>query len=339
MRKFRIAAMLFALPLLLPVAVTGQAQGRAHGEVADSDGDPIAGAKVEIVDPGRSNQVVADDETNDRGSYAVVVIDATRPFIFRVSKEGYQSLEHEIKIPVGGNETYDFTLARAAAPRQPAPAAGAGGTEGAQAPPPGEGEGEGELQMSPEVADAYNAGVELIQAGDKAAAKPKLEEALALDPNIAPAWAVLGAISLEEGDFAKAVEHADKALAIEPASELALEVKYKAHAAAGETEEAAAARERFAEVDPESGAQVLLDEGANAFQAGDMDAAISAMQQALAAKPDLYKAHYTLGMAYANKQQNAKAVEHLEAFLEAAPADDPDVPLAREMLDYAGSQE
>lgn len=334
MRISRIAVILFALPLLLPVALTAQAQGRARGEVTDSDGNPIPGVTVEVIDPGRSDQVVADDETNKRGSYSVVVLDATRPLIFRISMEGYQTLEQEIKIPVGGNEPYDFMLARAAAPRQPAPAAEAG--EGAQAPPP---PAEGELQMDAEAAEAYNAGIQAIQAGDDATAKPKLEEALAIDPNIAPAWAVLGAISLKEGDFVQAVENADKALAIEPENSLALEVKYKAHAAAGQTEEAAAAREAFARVSPEEGADMLFEEGSNAFNAGDMDGAIAALQQVLAAKPDMYKAHYTLGMAYANKQDNAKAIEHLSTFLEAAPADDPDVELARQMLDYVESQE
>lgn len=329
MRTLRIAAMLFALPLLLPVAVTAQAQGRAHGEVTDPDGQPLAGVKVEVVDPGRSNQVVADDETNERGSYSVVVIDATRPFIFRLSKEGYQSFEQEIEIPVGGNESYDFQLAPAAARRQPAPAAEEG--EGAQAPPP---PAEGELQMDAEAAEAYNAGVAAIQAGDKAAAKPKLEEALAIDPNIAPAWAVLGAIALEDGDFATAVQHADKALALEPDNSIALEVKYKAHAAAGQTEEAAAARERFAQANPEGGAQALVEEGTMAFQNGDMDGAIAALQQALAANPELYKAHYTLGLAYTNKQDNANAAEHFRAFLEAAPPEDPDVAQAQEMLSY-----
>lgn len=329
MKISRIAVMLFALPLLLPVALTAQAQGRAHGEVTDSDGDPIPGATVEVIDPGRSDQVIADDETNKRGSYSVVVIDATRPLVFRISKEGYQTREQEIKIPVGGNEPYDFMLARAAAPRQPAPAAEAG--EGDQAPPP---PAEGELQMDAEAAEAYNAGVKAIQAGDDATAKPKLEEALAIDPNIAPAWAVLGAISLKEGDFAKAVENADKALAIEPQNSLALEVKYKAHAAAGQTEEAAAARERFAQANPEGGAEALFEEGSRAFNNGDMDAAIDALQQTLAANPEMYKAHYTLGLAYTNKQDNAQAAEHFRAFLDAAPPDDPDRAQAQEMLDY-----
>lgn len=334
MRTRRIATTLPALVLLLPLAAVAQSQGRAHGVISDPDGKPLAGVKVEVIDPGRSNQVIADDETNDRGSYSVVVIDATRSFIFRFTKQGYQPLEQEVKIPVGGNEALDFTLTPASAPRpQPAAPPGAGG----QTPPPPP--AEGELEMSPEAAEPYNAGVAAIKAGDKATAKTKLEEALAIDPNIAPAWAVLGAISLEQGDFAKAVEHADKALAIEPANTLALEAKYKAHAAAGQTEEAAAAREAFAKASPEGGADVLFEEGTNAFNAGDLDGAIAALEQALAANPDLYKAHYTLGMAYANKQDNAKAVEHLSAFLAAAPPDDPDVALAQEMLTYVEGQE
>ncbi|MGH9380751.1 MAG: tetratricopeptide repeat protein [Thermoanaerobaculia bacterium] len=310
-----------------------QSQGRAHGTVSDPAGQPLADVEIQVLDPERSHQVTADDETNKRGAYAVVVIDATRPYIFRVSKEGYQPIEQEIKLPIGGNETYDWTLAPATAARpQPAPPAGTG--EQAPSPP-----AEGEIQMSAEAAEAYNAGVLAIQAGDKATAKPKFEEAVAIDPNIAPAWAVLAALSLEEGDFAKAVEQADKALAIEPQSSLALEAKYKAHAQLGQTEEAAAARKSFLDASPEAGAQALLDEGTNAFNAGNMDAAIAALEQALAANPDLYKAHYTLGIAYANKEDNANAIEHLKTFLEAAPADDPDVPLAQEMLEYVEGQQ
>jgi Tfp pilus assembly protein PilF len=71
------------------------------------------------------------------------------------------------------------------------------------------------------------------------------------------------------------------------------------------------------------------------FNAGNMAGAQQALEQALQADPDLPKAHYTLGLAYANTGDSAKAKEHLQRFLELAP-DDPDAATAKEMLDYLG---
>jgi Flp pilus assembly protein TadD len=112
-------------------------------------------------------------------------------------------------------------------------------------------------------------------------------------------------------------------------------VRYEAYRRLGQEDKALEVFEELAATDPEGLAEALYEQGRNAFQAGDTAQAVQALEQAVQANPDHARAHYMLGLAYANSDQKAKAKEHLQKFVELAP-DDPEASAAKEMIAYLG---
>jgi tetratricopeptide (TPR) repeat protein len=180
----------------------------------------------------------------------------------------------------------------------------------------------------------FNDGVRAYREGNVAEAAAKLEEALALDPDMVQGYVVLGGIALSQGDFARATELAATALAKDPANVGALKVSYDAARGLGDVEGAQQALGRLVEADPSWASTGLYDHGVDLYNDGDMVGSIAAFRQVLESEPDDAKSHYLLGMALYNTGDTAAAREHLTRFLELAP-DDPDAPIAREVLSYA----
>lgn len=181
----------------------------------------------------------------------------------------------------------------------------------------------------------FNEGAQAAQRGDIETARARFEEALTIDPELAPAYAALANIYLRTEEYDKAIEAAQKAREIDPGDTAVLRYEYEAYRLKGDQ---AKAQELFAQLsaaDPEGTGEALFDRGVQLFNQGDMPAARQAFEQALAVDPDRAKAHYMLGLACANSGDNAKAREHFQRFLELAP-DDPDAATAKEMLDYLG---
>jgi tetratricopeptide (TPR) repeat protein len=68
-------------------------------------------------------------------------------------------------------------------------------------------------------------------------------------------------------------------------------------------------------------AVISFSAGQEAVQKGDAATAIPALEKALALNPDLFVAHYWLGLAFVTKQDSVKAVEHLQIFIQKMEAD------------------
>ena len=111
---------------------------------------------------------------------------------------------------------------------------------------------------------------------------------------------------------------------------------YQAYSGLGDAEKAGAAFDSLAAGDPKRVAKLFYDKGVQSFNAGAGAAAIESFERALAADPELAKAHFHLGIAQVNAGRTVAAKEHLRKFLEMAP-DDPEAGTAREMLDYLGN--
>jgi superkiller protein 3 len=112
-----------------------------------------------------------------------------------------------------------------------------------------------------------------------------------------------------------------------------LRIRAEGYRLLGDHEKALEALSALAAADPELGAGVIYNEGVKAFNEGKMELAIAAFQQAIAVDPQNAPSYYSLGLAFTNQGENAKAKEAFQRFVELAP-DDPDAATAKEMLKY-----
>lgn len=181
----------------------------------------------------------------------------------------------------------------------------------------------------------FNAGADAARAGNLDTALTLFGKALEIDAELAPAHAASARLLLVKERYDEALAAADRALSIDPDLVDVQRVRYEAFRRLGREDEARQVFEQLAAADPEGLAETLYDRGKAAFEAGETATAVQALEQAVQAKPDHARAHYMLGLSYANAGDNAKAKQHLQKFVELAP-NDPEVGAAKEMIAYLG---
>ncbi len=292
-------------------------QARLHGTITDENNKPVAGVRITVTSPQQASFKL-ETQTDAKGNWAVTLIDATKSYTYKYEKDGHQTMQQDLKVPIGSNERKDFQmLSTAEAIRR-----GAG-------------------QVVPQEATAedkaivvFNEGAEASQMGDMVTAKQKMIEAAALNPLLTAAHSALAAMLYTDKDYAGAAAAADNALALDPKDARALRVAVEANTKLGNKEKAKEASAALAAVDPKAGAINLYNDGVREYNAGAMPAALKLFEQSLAADPESGKTHYMLGMCYISQGDNAKAKQHLESFIAVAAADDADAVTAKEMLSY-----
>jgi len=312
----RSTATAAVLLLSLAGAAFAESQARLHGTIKDEQGAPLAGVAVTVTQPELPSFLI-ETESDRKGRYGVTLNDATRSYLYRLAKEGYQTIEATIKVGVGQNKQWDFELLSLAEAEKRAAAGGL----------------KRELTPQEKAVLAFNAGAEAAQARDAATARSRFQEALALDPELAAAASALAGLAMAEGNPREAADFAEKALAADPADARALMIRFEAYRALGDEEKARAAGEALAAADPATAAAEFFNLGVELYNEGKTREALPHFERAVAADPKLPKARYLLGLCYVNAGEAARAKAELQAFLELAP-DDPDAAAAREMLGY-----
>lgn len=292
-------------------------QARLYGTITDENKKPIAGIHVTVTCPEVSSFKL-ETTTDAKGNWAVTIIDATKSYNYKYEKDGYQTMQQDLKVPIGSNDRRDFQM-----------------LSNAEAIKRGEAVAVPQERTPEEKAVvAFNEGAEASQMGDMETAKKKMAEAAALNPQLTVAHSALAGMLYADKDYAGAAAAADKALALDPKDVRSLRVAAEANNALGNTARAKEASAALAAIDPKSGAIDLFNQGVREYNAGSMGAALKLFEQSLAADPSYGKTHYMLGMCYISQGQNAKAKEHLEAFIAVAESSDADAATAKEMLSY-----
>ena len=299
----RIAAGLAAAFLASGYLYAG-AQCRLKGIVTDGTGAPIDGATIIITTPSMNNFKTT-VKTDKKGEYLTLLNDCTMAYHVRAEKEGFAATEADKKIPVGDIGSVDLKMMsaeQAAAKANPAAAAAAA------------------KQMSPndQAAQTFNAGVEALNAGDKAAAEKKFLEAVQKNPDLPAGWNALAQIAYEKKDWAKAVEYGQKATDLDPSLTSLYSMMADASRQAGDKKGAAEWQAKYAEANPDS-PEILYNKAVDAYNKGKMKDAEVALTKVVEAKPDNASAHYLLGMASFNLNKKAAAKEHFEKYLELDP--------------------
>jgi len=174
----------------------GGAQCRMQGTISDSAGNPVDGASVTITTPNLTSFKTT-IKADANGHYSTILQDCTMPYHVKYEKEGFAAQEIDKKIPIGEQATIDMKLAK---PSEVAAAKGGAPAPAAQAAP----------SPNEEAVLAFNKGVEAMQAGDKAGAEAKFQEAVAKNPDLPNGWQVLTQMAYEKKDWAHVLEYGQK---------------------------------------------------------------------------------------------------------------------------------
>ncbi len=285
-------------------------QARVSGVVVDSNGVPIQGATITVTCP-ESATYKKVLESDARGQFKILLLDATKSYIFATEAPGYTGDEREIKVGAGTMEN-EFTFS---------------------------------LQSQQETAEAerdamfeqpgykeYKEGRELFNAGDFDGARVKYAEAVAAVPDIAPAWAGLADIDYRAGDYSSAMDNAKNCLEYDDENAKCLAIAANSAKELGDTKAEALYMHRYQEVNPDDPTS-LFNQAAEYLNALDDDKARPLLEQCLEIDPEFPACLFEYGMVLLRTGDLEGAKSQLNRYLEVAP-DGKDAVAASETVKY-----
>jgi tetratricopeptide (TPR) repeat protein len=178
----------------------------------------------------------------------------------------------------------------------------------------------------------FNEAAEFSRAGKGDDAIAGLKAALATDPTLAPAHSALASTYISRKDYKNALASAEALLAIEPGNLDGMTVRYEALKGLGDKAKAKEAEAALKTAKADQGPGALYNQGVTQFNANAIEDAKATFEHVLELDANHAKAHYMLGLVYANLGDAAKAKSHLQKFLELAP-NDPEAAAAKSMLE------
>ncbi len=309
MRKYLAIAALTISALATNAYAIGEA--RISGKVVDAQGQPLADVQISISAATKAKNFSTKTTTNKKGQFSAFLLDGTIQYKFVFAKEGFATYEETMKlklVPEKNEKTVTLNSGSATGTvtEVTVPAAAA-------KPDPG--------------VVAYNEGVTLVNEGKVAEAIQKFETAVATKPELSQAHAILAKLYVREKKYAKAIESANKALAINDDGSLN-GVLAEAYEKSGDKVKAAEYKKK-APANPSS----LFNEAARLINSGKDADAEALLKQAVVADEKFAPAHYELGMIYVRAGKNSDARKHLQKYLEIEP-NGKDAATAKEMLNY-----
>jgi tetratricopeptide (TPR) repeat protein len=295
--------------LVCAIAWAG-AQARLAGTVKDSAGKAIVGAVIIIT----TDELTGFDkraETKKDGTFTILLLDATHHYKFRVEAAGYIPYEQPFKVAAGSSDNeFDFVLASEQEVRQKA---------------------QDKALDRPGYKELGEANA-LLQAGNKAAAEAKLEEAVKAVPALGPAWAALAQLAVDRGDQAKALERARKCLELDDESSSCLAIAANAAGALGDAAASQQYMARYQKANPDDPAAIFNEAAAQINQKNDATAK-PLLEKCLQADPKFAKCLFEYGMLLFRSGDTAAAKTQLQKYLEVAP-EGADAATAKEMINY-----
>ncbi len=313
---------LVALTLAL-LGSTGEvlaAVGRMRGTVVDDDGRPLEGVQITVTCADIPT-FRAVETTDKKGTFDVTFNQPHHDYRYLFVRAGYQSFEQVIGGTSAKVMRETFTMHRAQVSEE-----------------------DGALETPRVGGDAailaYNAGLVALQAGDLETARTKFEAAIAEAAGFVEAHAALAGVHLNQRNFEQAVAHAEQALALRPGERAALEVQYEAYRALGRDEEARVASEALKTAqDNAANARLVYNEGGEAYQAGDLDTALSKFREAAALDPNLFDAQHAVASLLLKRGEVADAAEVAETALALKPNDSRALEVAYEAYSGLGQSD
>jgi Tfp pilus assembly protein PilF len=297
MRNSWLVVLIAVLALVVTSSQAGAVgEARVKGTITDSQGNPVADAKLLITCPERGTYEKTVKVKKD-GSYSVLLIDATKTYIFKVTAPGFVDYERSIKVGVGSmDNVHDFKLV---------------GIE------------EQKQQMQQKVGELpgykeYSEGRELFMAGKIDEAEAKLVEAVTILPDLYNGWSALARISFDKEKWDLALERARKCVELKPESADCLAI---ATNSAKELGDEAAHQEylaRYQALNPEDPAS-LFNQAAELLNKMDDAQAKPLLEKCLEVDPEFGPCIFEYGMVLLRTGDMAGAKKQLEKYLEVEP--------------------
>jgi tetratricopeptide (TPR) repeat protein len=306
MKKMLTAALLAAGLVL----AAGQAQaqtGTARGKVLDTQGQPVADAKVLIEYQGGITRKF-EVKTNKKGEFMQVGMQPG-PYKFTVSKEGYQPSTAELRVSLGDpTQIPDFVLNTAAQAAQQA-----GGAEAAA------------------LRAEFQKAVDLQSAGKLDEAEAAYKTILEKRTDIPAVYQNLGQLYIAKKDYPAAEAALTKGLELDPSSTDISTLLARAYQESGQTDKAMALIEKSAGANPQD-ARAQFNRGIFLLNANKNEEAIAAFEAATKADPNLAEAYFRLGTLMVGQGKIPESIAHLEKYLSMNPTDTQNVATAQGLI-------
>jgi tetratricopeptide (TPR) repeat protein len=318
MRSRSIAAAV-ALAVLSSVAAAQEwrGKGRVDGVVKNEKGEPVAGCAVKLR-WGKSGRGGTDVTTDKSGKWAIFGI-AGGPWDIDFDAAGYRT--RQIQVPVqefSRNETVQTVLEAApqvaaqAAPASAAPQLVVGGQK-----------------ISPETAQAIEAGNAAMAAKDWTAARTSYVAALGELPDNAPLLQRVAVAYLGEGNKGEALRYARLASEKAPQDPGPWQIIAELEIEKGNPEAGLAALEKIP-VEKIIDSGLYMNAGILLYNKKQLPQAEAAFDKAIAVSADA-SAYYYRGLTRLQEKKNAQAKADFEKALELAP-DGPDAKDIKDLL-------
>jgi len=285
-------------------------QARVAGTVVDTAGVPIQGATITVTCPESSSyEKVLESDAN--GRFKILLLDATKIYVFSTEAPGYTGDVREIKVGVGTMEN-EFTFQLQSQQESI--------------------EAEREAIFEKPGYKEYKEGRELFNSGDLDGARAKYAEAVAAVPDIAPAWAGLADIDYRNGDFKSAMDAAETCLEYDDQNAKCLAIAANSAKELGDAEAETLYMHRYQELNPDDPTS-LFNQAAEYLNALDDDKARPLLEQCLEIDPEFPECLFEYGMVLLRAGDLEGAKDHLNTYLEVAP-DGKDATAASETVKY-----
>ncbi|MCP4898609.1 MAG: hypothetical protein GY906_16675, partial [bacterium] len=253
-------------------AVDAQTVGRVSGHVLDTAGHPIHGVVVKVTSPDLEKFDV-EKETNAKGRFLVTHTNVTSTYLYTLNKTGFETLIDHIK-PTIGTKNCKFVM-------RPSSTSG-------------EGAGSKTAENSRAI-PVYNKGATALMAGDVELARDSFLRASEIDPQLAVSHIGLASLSMLEQNYDAAASSAEKALALDPGNPRALQLRFDAHRLAGNDSMAQESAQALREIGGLSeAAKRVFNEGAQAYNSGDLELGRMKFETAVNMDPSLVVAYVAL---------------------------------------------
>ena len=292
------AAILLTLAVLL-AAPSWAATGLIRGTVTDSNDQPLEGVLITVT----SDELTSYRETvttNKKGAFTLRFRSPQYKYKFLFEKAGFQAFTQEISPSATDMKRETFVMEQAESQVV---------------------ERHGDLQSvvtgsTNAAINAFNAGLTAQRDAKFEEAKAKFQEALEADDTLGPAHLALAQVRLDLREYEGAIASTEAAMERNIPAADALRIKFQALRALGRTEEADAIAGQLETAEDQKGAaRGLYNDGATAFQAGDLETALAKFQKAAEFDPSLQDAHHAIATIYLGQENYEAAAESAETAL------------------------